>query len=186
MIAWVIFSMATSPIPGVSRESSTVMRSMAPSLADTSTVNSPCLPIPVPIAVTSPSAFLSLPAAASLFLAAASSWLMGAQPARASVPPSAARALPVRNCRREQPDIITSLGRTSSERAGTSPASWGFHRFGTKNVSTLTVFHRFRSLRWLHHRPITRACGEVPPSSTDPLPPCIQALPLLHRPVTCP
>ena len=92
MIAWVIFSMATSPIPGVSRESSTVMRSMAPSLADTSTVNSPCLPIPVPIAVTSPSAFLSLPAAASLFLAAASSWLMGAQPARASVPPSAARA----------------------------------------------------------------------------------------------
>ena len=112
-MALVIFSMATSPMPGVSRESSTVMRSMAPSFMATSTVNLPCLPMPSPVAVVALAA--SLPAAASsFFFAAASSWLMGAQPASANVPPSAAMAPPAMNCLREQPDMMTSLGRTSS------------------------------------------------------------------------
>ena len=111
MMDFVIFSVATSPIPGVSRESSTVMRSMAPSLADTSTVNVPCLPIPSPMAVVAVPAEAP-PAASALRFSCASSWDIGAQPARASVPPNAAMAPPAMNCLREQPDMMTSLGRT--------------------------------------------------------------------------
>ena len=42
-------SMATSPMPGVSRELRTVMRSRLPSATMTSTSNCPCLPMPDPM-----------------------------------------------------------------------------------------------------------------------------------------
>ena len=42
-------SMATSPMPGVSRELRTVMRSKLPSVTMTSTSNCPCLPMPDPM-----------------------------------------------------------------------------------------------------------------------------------------
>ena len=87
-------SMATSPMPGVSRELRTVMRSKLPSVTMTSTSNCPCLPMPDPMPAELPD-----PAPFEPF---AFDEPLGAHPANASVPPKAATAPPVMNCCRRR------------------------------------------------------------------------------------
>lgn len=92
------FSMHTSPKPADSRESSTSMRSMAPSFVTTSIWMAPCLPMPLPTVATlasSESSFEALPD--------------GAHPPSVSAPPAVASAAPVRNCLRESPVIVLIL-----------------------------------------------------------------------------
>ena len=91
-------SMATSPMPGVSRELRTVMRSKLPSVTMTSTSNCPCLPMPDPMPAELPD-----PAPFEPF---AFDEPLGAHPANASVPPKAATAPPVMNCLREKRSMM--------------------------------------------------------------------------------
>ena len=100
-ISCVSSSMATSPMPGVSRELRTVMRSRLPSVTMTSTSNCPCLPMPDPTPA-------ELPAPEPFDEPFASDDPLGAHPAKTSVPPNAATAPPVMNCLREKRSMILS------------------------------------------------------------------------------
>ena len=94
-------SMPAVPTPYDSRDFSRLMRAMASPSVMTSTVSSPPLPLDVPVHACAPSPVTPDAAeAASPF---------GAQPASASVPPSAAMAPPVMKFLRERLDMVPSL-----------------------------------------------------------------------------